>query len=338
MHNSKSKSRNTRRRYNPDHRDLSRRDPNHSDPDVNGSGVDRRTSFEDGRSYPVGKGRTPNELTARASRRGGHQSRDVQPGNRLQKVTLTKPENHFVIGRNAVLESLRFNGDRVVRIFHVDVADARVAEAIKLSEQLNIRRLCVTSQSLSDAVNSDSHQGLAIEILPHPKLSVEELCLEAEANPQSSSILVAVDGVTDPQNLGAIIRACECFGVRALIFSRNRVAPITPTVTKASAGASELVPLVAVPNLAQTLEVLKRSGYWVLVTSLGEDAQPMSSVKLPEKAVLVLGSEGKGVQRLVRDRADFSVFIPMQGKIDSLNVSQAAATFLYEISRQFQAK
>lgn len=333
MHNSRGRARNARRQHDPGHRDSGRPDTGHR-----GIGVYDTNSTSYGSSSRVGNQRSRNDISGRAARVGGSQPRDPQQGNRSQKVALTKPENHFVIGRNAVLESLRFNGDRVVRLFHVDVSDARVAEALKLAEELKIKSLSVTNQALSDALNSDSHQGIALESLPHLKLSVEELCMEAEANPQAQSILVAVDGVTDPQNLGAILRACECFGVRALIFSRNRVAPITPTVTKASAGASELVPLVSVPNLAQALEVLKGSGYWVLATSLGEDARPMSSVKLPEKTVLVLGSEGRGVQRLVRDRADFSVFIPMLGKIDSLNVSQAAATFLYEISRQLQAK
>lgn len=253
-----------------------------------------------------------------------------------QKVSLTKPENHFVIGRNAVLEALRHSGDRAVRVFCVDGDDSRLSEALKLASELDIKQIFVTGQALSDGVNSDSHQGIVLEMLPHLRLSIEQLCLEAESDPHGHATLVAVDGVTDPQNLGAIMRACECFGVRALIFSRNRIAPVTPTVTKASAGASELVSMVSVPNLAQALEGLKRSGYWVLATSLGEDAQPMSKVKLPEKTILVLGSEGRGVQRLVRERADYSVFIPMMGKIDSLNVSQAAATFLYEISRRCQ--
>ena len=141
-----------------------------------------------------------------------------------------------------------------------------------------------------------------------------------------------LDSIFDPQNVGAILRSCECFGVDAVIISKIRGCSITPTVTKTSVGATELVPIAEVSNLTTTIEKFQKAGYWAVTAEISDKAIPLNTFEYPEKTVLILGSEGKGVQKIISKKADFHVFIPMLGRIDSLNVSQAAAVFMHSYS------
>lgn len=173
------------------------------------------------------------------------------------------------------------------------------------------------------------HQGVLAR-MEATALGGEEL-LSAPATP--GRLLLALDGVTDPHNLGACLRTAEAAGVDAVIIPRDRAAGLTPVARKAAAGAAERVPLVAVTNLSRSLAGLREHGYWVAGLA-GEGGESLFDIDLCGPLVLVLGAEGAGLRRLTRERCDRLVNIPMQGVIESLNVSVAAGVCLYEVVRQ----
>lgn len=177
------------------------------------------------------------------------------------------------------------------------------------------------------------HQGVALEAGPLPDVEVAELGARAGAR----SWLIALDGIEDPQNLGAILRVAEAAGVAGALVPERRAAPLTPAVARASAGALEHVPVASVTNLTRALEELKRDhGYWVHAadSNAGDDLYQLPDKLLEGRLVLVLGAEGKGVRPGVRAAVDVFVHIPMAGRIGSLNVAAAAAVVLFEWGRR----
>ncbi len=182
----------------------------------------------------------------------------------------------------------------------------------------------VNRKKLDDLSNSTSHQGYVVETLKRAQVNVQDII----DNAKKRSIVVILDSIFDPQNVGSIIRACECFGADALVYSKNKGCRITPTVTKTSVGGTEILPLIEVSNLASTIEKFQKGGYWAVTAQIGKTASSLYKFDFPEKTLLILGSEGEGIQQLLSKKADFHVYIPMLGRIDSLNVSQAAAVFL----------
>ena len=172
---------------------------------------------------------------------------------------------------------------------------------------------------------TDSHQGVMLEVEKSFSLNFKELLTDIESREEVR--ILFLDQVSDPHNLGAILRASECFGVDYVLASGKNV-DITPVVTKVSVGASELVPFHTVGNLAEVIEKLKKAGCWFASADGGRGAENLKEFDFPKKTVLVLGSEGTGVRKLLLSRSDYTIKIPMYGQIDSLNVSQAAAVFL----------
>lgn len=176
-----------------------------------------------------------------------------------------------------------------------------------------------------------SHQGI-MAIIKRPNLrQIKDLH-------DKTGLVIALDGVLDPQNIGSIFRIAECFGAVGIIYSNNRSPGITPVVTKASVGASELVDIYEVSNLANTLENLKEKNWWVASTICHGDAIELSKFDPPNKIILVLGAEGDGISARVIGISDYKVYLPMLGQIDSLNVAQAAAVFGYEITKNILSK
>ncbi|MBN2050877.1 MAG: 23S rRNA (guanosine(2251)-2'-O)-methyltransferase RlmB [Spirochaetales bacterium] len=173
------------------------------------------------------------------------------------------------------------------------------------------------------------YKGIAL-VLPDTAfsedLSLSSVLLTLEAE---DPLILLLDGITDPQNLGAILRSADQFGVDCVILPRRRGAGITDTVARVSSGAVEYVKVVKVPNLAGAMETLKNRGFWVYGAAMG--GTPLRSVKLKGKVAVVMGSEGSGLSHLVRERCDGIVSIPTRGHVDSLNVSVAAGIILYEI-------
>lgn len=200
----------------------------------------------------------------------------------------------------------------------------------QLAQGLDIPVKHLTRDAMDEMVHHVAHQGCILELFARKYLGKKEL--KTYLADKDDSIVVAVDELYDPANLGSILRAAECFGVHAVLWSKNRGVGVTPAVTKVSSGASERVPLVPVSNLRSVLVELQQEDFAVIVADGGEGSSELAGFSAPSRSVLVLGSEGKGVQPLIRKEADFSVQIPMVGKIDSLNVSQACAVFLSFIS------
>jgi len=194
--------------------------------------------------------------------------------------------------------------------------------------KLNCTGKRVERAVLDDLSRQSNHQGVVFSVLKAQDISLEQLL---RLNP---SLLLILDEIVDPQNLGSLLRVAEVTGATGVIITDRRSAPLSPAARRASAGASELLPLVRVTNLRRTLDLLKQKGFWTVGTSLQEGSKEIYDFTFPEKCALVLGSEGSGLRELTARECDFLIKIPMLGKIDSLNVSQAGAVCLFEYNRQ----
>ena len=146
-------------------------------------------------------------------------------------------------------------------------------------------------------------------------------------------LVLMLDQICDPQNFGALLRSAECFGVNGVVWSKNRGTDLTPVAAKASCGASELLPLIRIANLAEALTQFQKEGFEAVASTLSPGAERVDQIQFAPKTLLVLGSEGEGIQPLIQKRCDRSIYIPMAGKIESLNVAQAAAVLLYCASK-----
>jgi 23S rRNA (guanosine2251-2'-O)-methyltransferase len=233
-------------------------------------------------------------------------------------------EFDLIMGKQAIRELLLHAPERILTIY---VAQHKEKDdLLDLLNKMKIAAVFVSKEKLTAMVASDSHQSFVAKIR---KRKIWDLRSFLEA--KKCSFLLMLDSIVDPQNFGAILRSAECFSVDGVITSKNRGSPLTPTVAKASAGASELLSLIEVSNLAESLRVLKNAGFdSVVADSSQKSAQNLATFSFPEKTVLVMGSEGKGVQPLICKMADHLVYIPMKGKIESLNVAQATSVFLFE--------
>ncbi len=234
----------------------------------------------------------------------------------------------IVVGLHAIQELVKHKSDRLQRIYALTQENAkdRKTNLLEACKKKQIPISYVSFDILTKMAGGDSHQGLIAEVNPREYFSSKEFLQQLED--KANSIVLMLDQIFDPQNLGAILRAAECFGVDGVIFSKNRGTEITPVTTKTSCGASELVPLIRVSNLAETVTEFQKAGYSAVVSLLNSNAQSLFDFKRPDKILLVLGSEGDGVQPLICKRADASVYIPMKGAIQSLNVASACAVFL----------
>ena len=240
-----------------------------------------------------------------------------------------------VEGRQAVRELL-LAGTRKVRELWVatDLEDAGVVSDIAdLAADQRVPIVEVNRKRLDAAARSEAPQGVLARAAPLPEAELDDLCRPKRGGP--APFLVAVDGVTDPGNLGALLRSAEGAGVTGVILPKHRAVHITPTVAKAAAGAIEHLPMAVVSGLPAALARCRQHKLWVVGL---DDASDRSLFELDdlglEPVVLVLGAEGPGLSRLVRERCDLVVSIPMLGRLSSLNVSAAAALACYEVARQ----
>ncbi|MEY2919108.1 MAG: hypothetical protein RL261_413, partial [Pseudomonadota bacterium] len=209
---------------------------------------------------------------------------------------------------------------------------SRLQELRALAEQAAIAVVEADDSQLDKLADGERHQGVIVELAPRagdPETQLEEAL---EAIGDTPPLLLVLDGVTDPHNLGACLRSADAAGVAAVIVPRDRAAGLTPVVRKVAAGAAETVPLVQVVNLARTLRALRERGVWLVGTS--DDApRTLYDLDLSGPTALVLGSEGEGMRRLTREGCDELVSIPMAGAVESLNVSVAAGIALFEAVR-----
>ena len=236
-----------------------------------------------------------------------------------------RPE--IVFGVEPIREMLAADPTAVQALYFRPRDEARFAQEIGRVRKAGGRVVACEESQLARMAGSEArHQGLVAVVRSYRYAELEEL-LSAKPDP-----LVIVDGVTDPRNLGAILRSAECAGVAALILARDRTVGVTPAAVKTSAGAWVHLRIAQCGNVAQTLERLKNEGYWV--TGLAPDgALSLYELDVERRLAIVIGAEAEGLRRLVREKADFLVKIPMFGRISSLNVSVALAVTLFEIRR-----
>jgi len=248
-----------------------------------------------------------------------------------------KPEKTLggeqVEGRQAVRELL-IAGNRKVREVWVatDLDDNEVVgDIVEIAQSMRVQVQQVNRKRLEAAARSEAPQGVIAYAAPLREAELGDL-LKRRTGTQP--FLVAVDGVTDPGNLGALLRSCEGAGVQGVVIPRHRAVHVTPTVAKAAAGAVEHVPMALVGGLPAALARMKEAGIWVVGLDDGADRDLFDLGDLAAEGIcLVLGAEGRGLSRLVRERCDLIVSIPMRGRLSSLNVSAAAALATYEVAR-----
>ena len=240
-------------------------------------------------------------------------------------------------GYHAV-ESLIRREPRRVAALHVQAErqDKRMQALCELSRNQGVSVLSCSKSEL-DALVSGRHQGVVAVLDPAAEAEAGGLMSEADLIDQLSQVatplILILDGVTDPHNLGACLRSADAAGVTAVIFPKDKSADVNDVARKVASGAAETVPWVRVTNLARTIESLKQAGVWVIGTD-GEAEEMLYEQDLSGPCALVLGSEGAGIRRLTRDLCDFVVKLPMAGSVSSLNVSVAAGVCLFEAVRQ----
>lgn len=232
-------------------------------------------------------------------------------------------------GKNPVIEALR-SGRSINKILLAKDIHAR--EIVTLAKEKGIVFEFVDRRVLDKKSRRGKHQGIIAYVAPHEYVDVEDILKIAKKKNEKPFLLI-LDGIEDPQNLGAIIRSADATGVQGVIIPKRRAAPLTEATAKASAGAVEYVPVARVTNIASTVESLKGKGVWVIgVDQNAKKLYNQADFKLP--VALVVGSEGRGISRLVRERCEDLVSIPMKGKINSLNASVAAGIVMYEVLNQ----
>ncbi len=239
-------------------------------------------------------------------------------------------ETKAIIGRNPVLEYLRALEERhggelfVSKSAHGKIIDIIVREA----KQRGVKITYCDRDLLSKVDSSSRHQGVMLRLAASIRLPREEDFLDGAA--AASGVIVALDRLSDPHNVGSIIRSAEALGASGAVLAKAHSAEITPVVVKASAGATAHLPILTVSNVAQFLERARARGFWIIGASGDGESSP-EDVAGVRPAVLVIGSEGEGMRRLTEHKCDYMVRIPLRGNIESLNASVAAGIILYEL-------
>ena len=230
----------------------------------------------------------------------------------------------LIFGRNAVLEASR--AGRVVKVYQA----SGVGHDPRLEEIARLARIEVVSSERLDQMAPGVNQGVAAELKPRRDWTLKELLAT------DPTLLVALDSILDPQNLGAIVRSAEVAGAGGVILPEHRSAPLSPSAMKASSGATELLPIARVSGLPSAVIEVKRAGMWCVALDPRGEALPWE-FDFTQRVCIVVGGEGAGVHRLVKERSDSRVRLPVAGHVASFNASAAAAAILYEVMRQRRA-
>ena len=244
----------------------------------------------------------------------------------------TEYSEGLIEGRNAVTEALR-SGRAINKVFladgDTDRSLGKLAAMAKDAGAVGVRR---DRRKLNEMSPTGAHQGIIAAVAAHEYSTVDEILAAAEERGEAPLIVIC-DELSDPHNLGAIIRTAECAGAHGVIIPKRRSVGLTAVVSKASAGAIEYMKVARVPNISAAIRDLKDRGVWIYGTA-AEGASPLYETDLTGPAAIVIGNEGSGMSRIVAENCDFKVSIPMKGHISSLNASTAAAILLYEAVRQ----
>ena len=265
------------------------------------------------------------------------QNREQKPARGERRKDFAKrdredvPEN-MLEGRNAVTEALSA-GRTIDKLFVADGdTDRALARICAMAKQAGAVVVPTDRRKLDFMSATGAHQGVIAMVAAHDYASIDDILQKAQ-DAGEPPLIVICDELSDPHNLGAIIRTAECAGAHGIIIPKRRSVGLTAVVGKASAGALEYMPVARVSNITAAIDTLKKAGVWVYGTAAeGDTALYAADLKSP--AAIVIGNEGEGMSRLVSERCDFKVSIPMKGSISSLNASAAAAIMLYEAVRQ----
>lgn len=237
----------------------------------------------------------------------------------------------FITGLNPVLEALRARGATFKCLY---LAKGRtgpaVGQLLELAKSHGLRVIYLDRQEMDRLAGRANHQGVMGEVGPYAYYTLEQIL---DKSPKGPSLLLILDNIQDPMNLGALIRSAEAAGAVGVILPRERAVAVTPTVMKAAAGAGEFLSVARVVNLVQAMKIIKEAGFWIM----GADATAKDIIfdqDLTAKVALVIGSEGRGLRRLVKEKCDSLVSIPLRGRVNSLNASAAGAVAMFEFVRQ----
>lgn len=236
---------------------------------------------------------------------------------------------NVIFGRNPVIEALK-SGREIEKIMMTSQEGSAV-KIMAMAKEKGIPVVKAEKRYLDKLADGISHQGVCAFAAAYSYKSLDDALKKAEEAGEEP-FLVILDDIEDPHNLGAIMRTAECAGAHGIIIPKRNACGLTDTVAKTSAGAIEYVPCVRVSNLVRTIEELKKTGFWIGACDMGGQAYYKADLK--GKLAVVIGSEGSGISRLVKENCDFTVSMPMVGKITSLNASNAAAVLMYEVRRQ----
>ena len=246
-----------------------------------------------------------------------------------------EPDENTVFGRNAVKELLAGGRDIEKVYIQNGEREGSVNVLIGIASERKIPIVEVDRVKLDSLCGGSNHQGIVAIAAERNYATVEEILAYAEERGEAPFIIM-LDGVEDPHNLGAIIRSAECCGVHGVIIPKRRAVGLTSTAAKASAGAVEYMRVAKVTNLAQTIDELKERGMWFYAADM--DGSDYYATDMTGSACIVMGSEGFGISRLVKEKCDFTVSIPLYGRVNSMNVSCAAAVLMSEVARQRKMK
>jgi 23S rRNA (guanosine2251-2'-O)-methyltransferase len=233
----------------------------------------------------------------------------------------------IIYGLNPVIEALRAHPERIRYIGVSREHGSKLHRAIAAAKEAGVTVRPMSGEQVDRLAGRGVHNGIVAEVAAGGYAEFEEVVAR-----DTTRFVLILDGITDPQNFGAILRVADGFGVDLVVIPQHESVGLTPAAVKASTGASEWVPIAQVTNLARTIEALKKAEYWVYAAGSGGD--PPSAIDFTGKVALVLGSEGKGIRRNVLEHCDRVVTIPMTGHVESFNVATAAAVLCYEVRRQ----
>lgn len=302
-----------------------------------GSAYDRQSQGAGG-STLKGRGRRQNDgnaLLKKTVKNTGWGREDFEE----KKRRVEKPYEDFdfdenfseniLIGRNPVMEAMK-SGREIDKLL-VSSTEGSMIKILGYAKDNGIK-VVVTEKPLLDRIcKNQNHQGVIAYISPYEYGELDEIIQRAKTADEPAFIIV-LDNLEDPHNLGSIIRSAECAGAHGVIIPKRRACGLTETVAKASCGGIEYMPVARVNNISRAIETLKENGIWIAACDMGDT--PYYKQDLKGHIALVIGSEGKGISKLVKEKCDFTCSMPMVGKINSLNASNAACVLMYEVRRQ----
>lgn len=257
------------------------------------------------------------------------EARKTAPQKRRAYEEQPRPADNVIFGRNPVIEALR-SGREIEKVL-LSSTEGSALKIAAIAKERGIPVIKADKLTLDRMSGGAVHQGAAAYTSAYEYKEIEDILAKAEAQGEDPFVVI-LDNLEDPHNLGAIMRTAECAGAHGVIIPKRNSCGLTETVAKTSAGAIEYVPCVRVTNLVRTIEELKEKGFWIAACDMG--GQEYYKTDLKGKLAIVIGSEGAGISKLIKENCDFTVSMPMVGRITSLNASNAAAVLLYEVRKQ----